>query len=187
MLVQHCGNSQQASSPLSGTQLWTAYTVIQDEDITTTTWCNYVPSTSDHQQEVCGLYHGALLIILQRNHLPKTVESYFSGIQLIFRCESGAALEYTQQHADRWEDGAAAVEKRGSRLTSPRIYHYLALGIEYQTEDGRRLRVILPYYWKWIIYSEERKTDGWDTEPDRDWHSIFLNSNPITSPQFPYG
>lgn len=78
-------------------------------------------------------------------------------------------------------------ERKGWQVnkTSPRIHHYLAMDIEYQLEDRRRLHISLLLLKMtnifWRAKDRDRKRDGWDMEPDGDWHSIFLNSNPITS------
>lgn len=93
----------------------------------------------------------------------------------------------THTHTKTEEEGKG----RQVNKTSPRIHHYLAMDIEYQMQDRRHLHICLLLLKMtntcWREKDRERKRDGWDMESDGDWHSIFLNSNPITSPEFPYG
>lgn len=92
------------------------------------------------------------------------------------------------RQTDRKKDGQSQMEREGIgrrvNKTSPRIHHYLAMDIEYQMGDRRRLHISLLLLKMtnifWREKDRERKRDGWDMESDGDWHSIFLNSNPIS-------
>lgn len=83
------------------------------------------------------------------------------GCKLIFWCEiAGALLSFqcgirdttTSQRRDVKigqlcdRDGEKREQVDGGGGASPRIHHYLAMGIEYQMEDRRRLHISRLYY-----------------------------------------
>lgn len=102
-------------------------------------------------------------------------------------------LSVAHRQEDRRDDTMTEMEKdrTGWERKKPKNPSLFRAGYGILNEDRRRVHISRLYYWKWLIYSEEiktgRKTDERDMESSGDWHSIFLNSNPITSPEFPYG
>lgn len=98
----------------------------------------------------------------------------------------------SDRQTDRQEDTVTEMENdRTGWRNKPNNPSLFNRGYGIWNEVRRRLHTGRLHHWKWLIYSEEsktgRKADERDMESSGDWHSIFLNSNPITSAQFPYG
>lgn len=141
-----------------------------------------------------GYFFGSFEDILQL-----TSDSQAPSYEQIFKCEmhdfqvrmrdspTAHRLEDRQKDTVTGMEGDGVGQQR-SKPENPSLFSH---GYGISDEDRRRLHISRLHYWKWLIYSEERetgrKTDEGDAEPSGDWHSIFLNSNPIRSPEFPYG